>query len=103
MEEVEEQASLQRIHAVQTDRVGAGADPIPAIGRLEEELIQWAMRAARVGEALQPGRRAAEGASVVLQLGRGGASGAAAVPGLVHTCGSVGRFVWCVLSYHSIT
>ena len=48
------------------------------------------------------GRRVAGCSSVVL-LGRGGASGAAAVPGPVLTCGCVGRFVWCVLSYHIIT
>ena len=68
------------------------------MGRLEEELIRLAdasgltAKALQVGE-LPPARRE-------WLLGRGGASGAAAVPGLAHSCGCVGRFVWCVLSYH---
>ena len=73
-----------------------GADPI---GRLEEELIQLGDASGQVGEALQVG----EQQEARRLLGRGGASGAAAVPGLAHNCGCVGRFVWCVLSYHLIT
>ena len=71
------------------------------MGRLEEELIRLAdasgltAKALQVGE-LPPARRE-------WLLGRGGASGAAAVPGLAHSCGCVGRFAWCVLSYHIIT
>ena len=40
--------------AAQTDRVGAGADPI---GRLEEELIQLGDASGQVGEALQVGEQ----------------------------------------------
>ena len=77
--------------------------PTRWIGRLEEELGQLGDASGQVGEALQVGeQQVAPGASVVL-LGRGGASGAAAVPGPARTCGCVGRFVWFVLSYHIIT
>ena len=48
------QASTQHAAAAQTDRVGAGADPI---GRLEEELIQLGDVSGQVGEALQVGEQ----------------------------------------------
>ena len=69
--------------------------------RLEEELIQLGDASGQVGEALQVGEQ--QEARREWLLGRGGASGAAAVPGLAHSCGCVGRFVWCVLSYHTMT
>ena len=52
----------------QTDRVGAGADPI---GRLEEKLIQLGDASGQVGEALQVGEQ--QEARREWLLGRGGA------------------------------
>ncbi len=56
--------------------------PTPAIGRLEEELNQLGDASGQEGEALQVGEQ--QEARRERLLGRGGASGAAAEPGLAH-------------------